>query len=170
MKHLGYYLKRIQVFLPIKAHEVVERLAEEQEISQSRVVSYLVVDALNARCALNNQQAISSSSWSSRFEAVPRQRWCGLSEDCYQYRDYWFSSGTDERSPWDATGEGTSGTQQHTRATIELHRWCDLKLLKNQQMLKELGLLWFGLQILQLFGLYNLKNPCISWGLRSGSN
>ena len=62
MKHLGYYLKRIQVFLPIKAHEVVERLAEEQEISQSRVVSYLVVDALNARCALNNQQAISSSS------------------------------------------------------------------------------------------------------------
>jgi hypothetical protein len=37
------------VLLPLQAQDVVERLAEEEEISHSRVVSNLVVEALKAR-------------------------------------------------------------------------------------------------------------------------
>ncbi len=37
------------MLLPVVAQDIVERLAEEEEISQSRVVSDLVVEALKAR-------------------------------------------------------------------------------------------------------------------------
>ena len=141
MSHLGYYLKRIQVFLPIKAHEVVERLGEEQEISQSRVVSDLVVDALNARGALNNQQAI--------HQAVDQ---VGLK----QFRD---NAGVD----FQKIAANTANTDFQAARMNVLHEMPpekepavrsrtpkqpsssidddDLKLLKNQKMLKELGLL-----------------------------
>ena len=113
--------KRIQVLLPIKAQAIIERLADEEEISQSRVVSTLVTEALAARGELGNWQVKTPAQVADDFGVDVRMIAPTKAE-----RNTAFQAAREEAQ------------EQEQPSAIDDD---DLKLLKKLKMLKELGLL-----------------------------
>ena len=119
--------KRIQVLLPIKAQAVVERLADEDEVSQSRVVSILVTEALVARGELGNWKVQSREQVAQELGVDVQTIAPNTGNTAFQAARM---NVLHETPP--------EPEQEQPSPAIEDD---DLKLLKKLKMLKELGLL-----------------------------
>ena len=119
--------KRIQVLLPLGAHDVVERLAEEQEISQSRVVSDLVVEALKARGEMLTPHQ-------KHFQKTAEK--LGLDVQTIATNNH--GNNHLQKQRLNILHEMPPEKEEQPSTAIDDD---DLKLLKKLKMLKELGLL-----------------------------
>ena len=120
--------KRIQVLLPIKAQAIIERLADEDEVSQSRVVSILVTEALVARGELGN--------WKVQTREQVAQ---DLGVDVQTIAPTKAGNKPIDQF-WEATRKAREEAEQQEQPSTAIED-DDLKLLKKLKMLKELGLL-----------------------------
>ena len=128
--------KRIQVLLPVVAQDIVERIAEEEEISHSRVVSDLVVEALKARGLW-----ISTLQHANQQLAERRAEKLGLDVQTIATRNPDNNHLQKQRlnivHDMPPEPEPEPEPEQPSTAIDD----DDLKLLKKLKMLKELGLL-----------------------------
>ena len=115
------------MLLPLVAQDIVERLAEEEEISQSRVVSDLVVEALKARGEMLTPHQKHAEKTAERLGLDVQTIATKPEPEPSPQRDV---SGSVE--PHLVT------PQEQPSVSIDDE---DLKLLKKLKLLKELGLL-----------------------------
>ena len=142
---MGTTKKRIQVLLPSRIALVVERLAEEMECSQSRVVSRLCDEALLTRGEFQG----SNPKQEAIHEAVPV---AGATVEQIGVKQFLDNAGVD----FQTTATNTRNTAFQAARMNVLHEMPpepepeetpaaieddDLRLLKKLKLLKELGLL-----------------------------
>ena len=120
--------KRIQVLLPVKAQAIIERIADEEEVSQSRVVSTLVTEALAARGELGN--------WQVR---TPDQVAQELGVDVQTIAPTKAGNKPIDQF-WEVTQKAREEAEEQEQPSTAIDD-DDLKLLKKLKLLKELGLL-----------------------------